>query len=34
MASPAMTGVHCQLCGLPAGTTVYKGIFDGYKACL
>ena len=29
MASPAMTSVHCELCGLPAGTTVYKGLFDG-----
>lgn len=29
MASPAIASVHCQLCGLPAGTTVLKGVFDG-----
>lgn len=31
MAAPAMTGLHCQLCGLPPGTTVYKGQFDGLE---
>ena len=29
MATRAMTGVHCTLCGLPAGAAVYKGTFDG-----
>lgn len=29
MGSPATTGVDCSLCGLPAGSTVYKGAFDG-----
>ena len=29
MASPAMTSVQCTLCGLPSGTVVYKGAFDG-----
>ncbi len=29
MASAPMTTVHCALCGLPAGSAVYQGAFDG-----
>jgi heavy metal translocating P-type ATPase len=30
MASPAITTVHCELCGLTAGFTIYKGAFEGH----